>query len=71
MTIIEFYAKPENGSIKIPEQFQQNIKDTVKVVMYYNEELKILSKQKFFESIKTLNIKVPSSFTMNKEELYE
>ncbi len=71
MTAIEFYTKPENGIIKIPEQFQKAVKETVKVIMLFNEEEKAAQRQKFFASISNLNISVPSSFKWNREELYE
>jgi len=71
MTAIEFYTKPENGVIKIPEQFQKTIKDTVKVIMLFNEEDKSVQREKFFAAIENLNIRVPSTFKWNREDLYE
>jgi len=71
MTAIEFYTKPENGIIRIPKQFQESVKDTVKVIMLIEEKDKTAQRDKFFDAIRNLNISVPSSFKWNREELYE
>ena len=40
MQAYEFYAKPENGVIKIPEQYKNKIKSDVKVIILKDKQWK-------------------------------
>jgi hypothetical protein len=67
MKAIEFVAKAKNGSIEVPKQYVDMLKNKVKVIILVEEEKPVLTKKRQLTAVRMKT----KGFNFNREEANE